>query len=193
MHFLWKKLCVVRAVTKYSFIWALSGANLQTYGLRVCHACSYISILKHSCRIILSHKGLEWLCMLFLTILSDNLFFYLLKYLTFPHCMLCYLQFIHGTPSLFLVLFCAFVEADARTNIAVLRTTLKTIYQLLTDHDRLNIGVSIFLLFILKCVNSIKNTVVYCPFSVSKNFEFLMIILLINIISIILMIWWFSW
>lgn len=82
----------------------------------------------------------------------------------------------------------AFVEADARTNIAVLRTTLKTIYQLLTDYDRLNIGVSIFLLFILKCVNSIKNTVVYCPFSVSKNFEFLMIILLINIISIILMI-----
>lgn len=33
----------------------------------------------------------------------------------------------------------AFVKADARTNIAVLRTTLKTIYQLLTDHDRLNI------------------------------------------------------
>lgn len=113
MHFLWKKLWVVRAVSKYSFIWALSGANLQTYGLRICHACSYISILKHSCRIILSHKGLEWLCMLFLTNLSDNLFFYLLKYLTFPHCMLCYLQFIHGTPSLFLVLFCAFGESKS--------------------------------------------------------------------------------
>lgn len=72
-----------------------------------------ISILKHSCRIILSHKGLEWLCMLFLTNHSDNLFFYLLKYLTFPHCMLCYLQFIHGTPSLFLVLFCAFGESKS--------------------------------------------------------------------------------
>lgn len=57
----------------------------------------------------------------------------------------------------------AFVKADARTNIAVLRTTLKTIYQLLTDHDRLNIGVSIFLLFILKCVNSIKNTLYIVP------------------------------
>lgn len=66
----------------------------------------------------------------------------------------------------------AFVKADARTNIAVLRTTLKTIYQLLTDHDRLNIGVSIFLLFILKCVNSIKNTLYIVPSQSQRTLNF---------------------
>lgn len=66
----------------------------------------------------------------------------------------------------------AFVKADARTNIAVLRSTLKTIYQLLTDHDRLNIGVSIFLLFILKCVNSIKNTLYIVPSQSQRTLNF---------------------
>lgn len=52
----------------------------------------------------------------------------------------------------------------------------------------LNIGGLISSLLLLIFVNSIKNTVVCCHVSVSKNFEFLMIILLTSIISFQIMI-----